>query len=154
MIMSKLYEILLSRGLTIGIAESCTGGLISDTITDVPGSSQYFMMGMVTYSDESKMSLLGVRESTLIDHGAVSAPVAAEMAEGIRKLARADMGISATGIAGPGGATEEKPVGLVHFALSFGGKVVNDSRVFQGDRRSVKRQATEHALEMILEAIV
>jgi len=150
MIASKVADLLLAKGLTLAVAESCTGGLISDMITDVPGASQFFLMGIVTYSDGSKVSVLGVRESTLMEHGAVSRQAAEEMAVGVRNLRRADLGLSATGIAGPGGATEEKPVGLVYLSLSHRHGQISEREIFSGDRREVKRAASEHALGMIL----
>jgi len=153
MILERVAELLSSKGLTLALAESCTGGMISHMITDLPGASRYFMASIVTYSDSSKMSLLGVKEGTLIEHGAVSAEVAAEMAIGVRELVGSDIGLSATGIAGPGGATEEKPVGLVHFALSTGGILRTDSKVFSGDREQVRRAASKYAMGLILETL-
>jgi PncC family amidohydrolase len=150
MIAEEVGRELGRRGLTLAVAESCTGGLISDMITDVPGSSGYFLAGLVTYGDRSKMELLGVSEASLIRYGAVSAQVVKEMAEGARAATGADIGLSATGIAGPGGGNNEKPVGLVHFALSHGGKMLHQQRMFSGDRRGVKRAASEHALGMLL----
>jgi len=153
MVAEELADLLVSNGLSLAVAESCTGGMISSMISDVPGSSRYFLAGLVTYSDDSKISLLGVRKATLIEHGAVSQAVAGEMAAGVRTLMRSDIGISATGIAGPEGATEEKPVGLVEFAMALEGRIVSDRRVFSGDRQEVKRAASEHALRMIIEEL-
>jgi len=153
MVAEEMADLLVSNGLSLAVAESCTGGMISNMITDVPGSSRYFLAGLVTYSDDSKMSLLGVRKATLIEHGAVSQAVASEMAVGVRTLMRSDIGISATGIAGPEGETEEKPVGLVEFAMAIEGRIVSDRRVFSGDRQEVKRAASEHALRMIIEEL-
>ena len=141
---------LIERGLTIGLAESCTGGLISDRITDVPGSSVAFMAGAVSYSNESKISLLGVSEDTLKKYGAVSSAVAEEMAAGARDAVGADIGVGVTGVAGPGGGTLEKPVGLVYIGLSrrVDGSVRTYSREFRfyGDRRSIKQRAAQSAL--------
>jgi nicotinamide-nucleotide amidase len=115
---SAIGRLLQRRGATLALAESCTGGLLAKRLTDMPGSSAYFTEGLVTYSNESKERLLGVPHEMLVNHGAVSEPVAREMAEGARRVAGADYGLSATGIAGPDGGTEEKPVGLVFVGIS------------------------------------
>jgi nicotinamide-nucleotide amidase len=114
-------RLLAARGLTLALAESCTGGRIGDRVTDVPGSSAYFLLGVATYSNEAKTAVLGVRPETIEDHGAVSTETATEMAEGVRRLAGADLGLATTGVAGPGGGTEEKPVGTVCIALAWEG---------------------------------
>ncbi len=114
-------RLLRERGMTLALAESCTGGRIGDRITDVPGSSEYFLLGVAAYSNQAKQALLGVRPETLRAHGAVSPETAAEMAEGARRAAGADVGLSTTGIAGPGGGTEEKPVGTVCIGLAWDG---------------------------------
>lgn len=118
-----LGRALAERGITLAVAESCTGGLIGHRITEVPGSSAYYLLGAVVYSNEAKERLLGVRAETLRAHGAVSTEVAEEMAEGVRRAAGADLGLATTGIAGPGGGTEEKPVGTVCIALAWEGGV-------------------------------
>lgn len=114
-------RLLLARGATLAVAESCTGGRIGDRITDVAGSSAYFLLGVATYSNDAKTGVLGVRAETLAAHGAVSPETAVEMAEGVRRLAGADFGLSTTGIAGPGGGSEEKPVGTVCIGLAWEG---------------------------------
>jgi nicotinamide-nucleotide amidase len=114
-------RLLAQRGLTLGVAESCTGGLIGHRITEVPGSSGYYLLGVVTYSDAAKRRMLGVRTETLERHGAVSEETAEEMAEGVRAAAAADLGVATTGVAGPGGGTEDKPVGTVCVALAWEG---------------------------------
>jgi nicotinamide-nucleotide amidase len=111
-------RLLQERGATLALAESCTGGLLAKRLTDMPGSSAFFGEGLVTYSNESKERLLGVPHALIMDHGAVSEPVAREMAEGVRRVSGADYGLSVTGIAGPDGGTEEKPVGLVFVGIS------------------------------------
>jgi nicotinamide-nucleotide amidase len=116
-----LGRMLRERGLTLAVAESCTGGRIGDRITDVPGSSACFLLGVATYSNEAKMSVLGVSEQTLAAHGAVSPQTAEEMAAGVRRIAGADVGLSTTGVAGPGGGTPEKPVGTVCIGLAWEG---------------------------------
>jgi nicotinamide-nucleotide amidase len=116
-------RLLSERGLTLSLAESCTGGLIGNWITDVPGSSAYFLLGVVAYANEAKRGLLGVREETLARHGAVSTETAAEMAAGVRRAAGSDLGLATTGIAGPGGGSPEKPVGTVCVGLAWEGGV-------------------------------
>lgn len=135
------------------MAESCTGGLIASLITDVPGSSDYFLTSLVTYSNGSKVSLLGVDEGTLKEHGAVSDRTAREMATGARKACGADIGLAVTGIAGPGGGSAEKPVGLVFFALDDGGEVEVQRMVFPGDRSAIKTAAAEHGLTMLMDRL-
>lgn len=145
----RIGELLRERGETLAVAESCTGGLIGSKITDIPGSSAYFERGVVTYSDASKQSLLGVAEATLIAHGAVSREVAIEMARGVRKNAGTSYGISTTGIAGPDGGTDEKPVGLVWIGISSdrGDRAV--SFHFGNDRHRTKVRASQAALELL-----
>jgi PncC family amidohydrolase len=118
-------------------------------LTDVPGSSDYFLASLVTYSDRSKIDLLGVKKETLEKNGAVSEPVAREMAFGARKAAGADIGLSVTGIAGPGGGTLKKPVGLVYFCIDNGSFQRVEKAVFPGGREMVKKAAAEHALSMV-----
>jgi len=137
------------KGKTIALAESITGGLVGSLITDEPGASDYFLASLVAYNNESKTKLLGVKGSTLRDHGAVSAQVAKEMATGARMLAGSDIGAACTGIAGPGGGSEDKPVGLVYLAIDDGKKVRSEKRLFLGDRWAIKCQTTVRLLEMI-----
>lgn len=142
-------ELLVARQATIGVAESCTGGLITSRLTDVPGSSRYVMQSVVTYSNEGKMALLGVPADLLAEQGAVSEPVALAMADGIRSRAGVDVGIGVTGIAGPGGGTPDKPVGTV--AIAAVTAHATRSRVFRfmGEREQVKFQASQAALDMV-----
>lgn len=149
----RLRERLCKMGLTLAVAESCTGGLVADRVTDVPGCSDYFLAGIVSYSNDSKMRLLGVSKSSLIAHGAVSEEVAREMAEGVRERVGATVGLSTTGIAGPGGGTIEKPVGLVYMAFADPRQTVVRRRVFKGDRREIKEAAATYLLEMTLSLI-
>ena len=142
-------RMLRKRGWMLSIAESCTGGLIGHRITNVPGSSDYFDGGVITYSNESKMELLKVPEETIITYGAVSRQTAVAMAEGIRKLRGVEIGIGVTGIAGPAGGTAAKPVGLVYIALSSPVRVECKEFRFDGDREMIKLQASEAALNMI-----
>jgi len=142
-------DLLREKGLTLATAESCTGGLISHRITQIPGSSEYFERGVVSYSNKSKVELFGVDPRLLEAHGAVSEPVARAMAEGIRARSGADLGLGITGIAGPSGGTAEKPVGLVIFGLASGkGTWTREARLF-GDRGQIKLFASEVALDWV-----
>jgi len=147
-------ELLLRRHQTLAIAESCTGGLVSDRITNVPGSSRYLRGSVVAYHNEIKRRLLGVPAATLARHGAVSAPVARAMAQGVRQLADADVGVSITGIAGPTGGTKTKPVGLVFLGLADRRGTTSLRCQFFGDRTSVKTQATQTALDWLRRALL
>jgi PncC family amidohydrolase len=149
----ELGRILRETGKTLGVAESMTGGLVSDLITNVPRSSHYFIAGIVTYSDESKVRLLGVSRSTLESHGAVSEQTAREMARGVRERIGTDIGAAVTGIAGPGGGTPEKPVGLVCFSVDDGQKVIASREIFEGDRLQLKRSSAEHLIRMIVTSL-
>jgi len=145
--------LLRRKKLTLSAAESCTGGRIGDKITNVPGSSDYFLGSAVTYSNEAKAALLGVKEKSLKAYGAVSQQVAEEMALGCRKLFGSDIAVSTTGIAGPAGGSAEKPVGLVWFGVSDGRKTTTDRKVFPGDREQVKEAASQHAIILVLSHI-
>jgi nicotinamide-nucleotide amidase len=158
---AELYELaarvghkLLGAGQRLVTAESCTGGWIAKTLTDVPGSSQWFECGYVTYSNAAKMRELGVSAATLESAGAVSAAAAREMAQGARRVSSAGVGLAVTGIAGPDGGTPAKPVGTVWFAAASGegaaALVVAEERLFAGDRAYVRRCSVQHALALIL----
>ena len=145
---------LIGRGATVCAAESCTGGLILSTLTDCAGSSAYVEGGVVSYSNEAKMRVLGVREETLIANGAVSEAVAAEMARGALALYGADYALSVTGIAGPGGGTAEKPVGLTYIGLAGPDGLLRVARqVWDDDRIGNKMASVEAACEMLLAAL-
>lgn len=144
-----VVEALVKRGLTLATAESCTGGLISNRITDISGSSAALLAGFVTYSNQAKKELLGVDEQLLSKYGAVSDEVARAMAEGARKVTGADIAISVTGIAGPTGATAAKPVGLVYMALSAAGETISFEHRFAGSRIDIKLRASQAALDML-----
>lgn len=149
----KIGRLLRKDDLTLAIAESCTGGLIADRVTDVPGSSDYFDRGIVSYSNRAKRELLDVGADSLENHGAVSEVVAAEMAEGVRTSSDTDIGLSSTGIAGPGGGTEEKPVGLVYLGLSSReGSYVRQENL-DGSRRENKETAATMAMELLVEKL-
>jgi len=151
--MSTLEEVvgrlLAEQGLTIAVAESCTGGLIAHRLTNVSGSSAYFVGGVVAYSDEVKERVLGVSGETLLTYGAVSEETAREMARGACRLFDTDVAISATGIAGPTGGTPQKPVGLVYVALAAQDLERCERHLWQGDRLENKRRTSEAALEML-----
>lgn len=137
------------RGLTLAVAESCTGGLITDRLTDIPGSSAFLERGVVTYSNASKSDLLGVPKEMIRRHGAVSTETARCMAEGVRKSAGTDLGLAVTGIAGPSGGTEEKPVGTVFVALAEGTRTFCTPYVFRWERRRNKVYSSQAALLML-----
>lgn len=139
--------------MTLALAESCTGGLLSSAVTDVPGSSGYFLGSVVAYSNDVKESALGVRTLTLRKHGAVSRETALEMAKGVRRAFGADVSAAITGIAGPGGGTPEKPVGLVFIAVTRGRSSETRRFVFKGGRKSIKKQSAEAALSMLAKAL-
>ncbi|KZD09807.1 CinA family protein [Oceanibaculum pacificum] len=149
-----LLERCKAAGVMVATAESCTGGLIAATLTEIAGSSAVVDRGFVTYSNEGKIDMLGVPPLLIAEQGAVSEPVARAMAEGALARSAAQVTVAVTGIAGPGGATPTKPVGLVHFAVArTGSKTVAHHEVFPGDRSAVRRATVEKALAMIGEAI-
>ena len=150
----RRYQSKAGKLLTIGTVESATGGRISDKITNIPGSSDYYKGSVVAYSNEIKASIVGVNEETLKNHGAVSSETAIEMAEGGRKLLKVDICISDTGIAGPAGATPEKPVGLFHLALSAEETTLSQKHYFPESREKNKQNATEKALSLLKEYLV
>lgn len=153
MIAKEAVSALQSKNLTLSIAESCTGGLISKKITDVPGASSCFQASCVTYSNESKIQLLGVKENTLMQYGAVSVETASEMASGIRASINTDIGLSVTGIAGPDGGTELKPVGTVCFGIDYSGKITVKKELFEGDRLQIRDHASDYALRLLIDTI-
>lgn len=142
-------KMLRKKKATLAIAESCTGGLISSRITDVSGSSDYFLCGIAAYSNGTKENLLGVSGKTIRKYGAVSKQTALEMAEGARLLSGASLGIGVTGIAGPAGGTISKPAGLVYIAMATDKKQIVKKFKFKGSRKDIKSQASEAALELI-----
>jgi len=149
----KAAHLLTKKDKTISVAESCTGGLIANRLTSVPGSSNYFTAGFVTYSNEAKIDLLGVDKRSIEEKGAVSPEVARQMAEGVREDRGTEIGIASTGIAGPGGGSEEKPVGTVHLGLSTEKGTESRSFHFSGNRAEVKEQTSEKALRWIIEVL-
>ena len=146
-------QMLCAKGYTISCAESCTGGLLTSTLTDVPGSSAYVMGSVVSYANEVKCRILRASEESIELHGAVSSETARAMAEGVRALMQTDIGVGITGIAGPGGGTPDKPVGLVYIAVSALGKTSVEKNVFSGVRVEIKRAAVNKALAIVQETI-
>jgi PncC family amidohydrolase len=144
-------QLLRARGQTVATAESCTGGLIGDALTDFPGSSDYFLGGVIAYANSVKQGILGVRPGTLSVLGAVSEETAIQMARGARRLLHADYALSVTGIAGPSGGTRQKPVGLVYIALIGPGVERCERHVWQGGRLANKRASARRALQMLIE---
>lgn len=142
-----------ARGWTLAVAESCTGGLIGHLITQVPGSSEYFLGGVISYSDRIKMELLGVAKSTLVGEGAVSEETARQMALGVRARFGASLGLAATGIAGPSGGSTEKPVGLTWLAAATPNMERAERFVFDGNRQEIKEQAAHEALQLLLRVV-
>ncbi|MDR1101697.1 MAG: CinA family protein [Clostridiales bacterium] len=147
----KVVEKLINSGLTIATAESCTGGMIAQLITAVEGASQCLGLGVVTYSNQSKIELLGVSSSTIEKYGAVSRQTAMEMSRAIREKARADIGVGVTGIAGPGGGSVEKPIGLVYISICTTHEHICREMNFVGSREDIRAQTTEKAFELISE---
>ena len=149
---SRVIEIFRAKGLSLALAESCTGGMIAETITNVAGASDIFYGSAVTYVNSAKEHILGVAHETLEKHGAVSSECAEEMACGARRVYGADVAMSVTGIAGPGGGSEAKPVGTVWFGLATKDGAETFRRRFDGDRAAVRRQTVEEVLRRLAEA--
>lgn len=147
-------NLLRQTGLTLGVIESATGGLISHKITNVPGSSDYYKGSITAYSNEVKIKVVGVKEETINKYGAVSSQVAEEMAQGGSKILTADICLADTGIAGPGGATLGKPVGLFYMGLSHRDRTYSQKHIFKGDREQNKRDAAEVALNWLREYLI
>lgn len=150
----QIGDLLRQKGRKLATAESCTGGLIGHRITDIPGSSDYYLGGVVAYAYEAKVALLGISWDTLQKHGAVSRQTVLEMARGARILLGADIAVSVSGIAGPGGATPDKPVGTTWFGLSTTGGEWARVYCFPGDRAQNKADAAQAALQFVLDALM
>lgn len=147
----KTAQRLIAAKKTLAIAESCTGGLLSHRITNIPGSSKFLKMALVAYSNDAKVKLLKVPRSALYRHGAVSENAALAMAQGARRIFSTDFGVSITGIAGPTGATKTKPVGLTFIAVAASAETLCVQYLFKGPRMRVKQQAADAALKLLLE---
>ncbi len=142
-------KMLADRGLTISVAESCTGGLIGSIITDVPGSSRYFLGGVIAYSNQSKLEILNVSSGTIAEHGAVSDQTVLEMAGGIKRLFNSHLGLAVTGIAGPEGGSREKPVGTVFIGLAAEDRIFTAGHRFHGTREEIKQETARMALDYL-----
>lgn len=149
----RVGALLRRHGLTLATAESCTGGLLGHRLTNVAGSSDYYLGGVIAYANAAKVSLLRVDAELLAGEGAVSAAVALQMAAGVRRRLRADVGVSTTGIAGPAGGSPEKPVGLVYIALAAPGVERCERHIWPHDRLGNKKATAQRALEMVLECL-
>ncbi len=147
---AEVGEALRRRGWRLALAESCTGGLVGHRVTEVPGSSDYFLGGVVAYANRAKVQLVGVRQETLAAHGAVSGETALEMARGARRALGAEVGLAVTGIAGPAGGTPGKPVGLTYVAVSTPAGERVERHIFSGDRSANKAASAEVALQLLL----
>ena len=148
---AEIGNLLRNKRLTLGVVESATGGLLSHLVTSIPGSSDYYKGSVTAYSNEVKIKVVGVREETIRQYGAVSPQVAEEMAEKGRKILAVDICLADTGIAGPGGATPGKPVGLFYLGLSHQAGTYSQKHIFQGDRGQNKKNAAEAALNWLIE---
>lgn len=147
----KVAELLINQRLTVAVAESCTGGLLCSKMTDVPGSSAFMKLGVVTYSNEAKVKMLNVPQETIEKYGAVSEQTAVAMAKGVRAIHSTDFGMALTGIAGPTGGSKSKPVGLVYLAISTKNESLCLKCQFKGERRKIKTQAAVQAITILLE---
>ncbi len=153
MLAKDVGELLREKNLTISVAESCTGGLVGDLLTNISGSSDYYMGGIISYSNRAKEELLGVSQKTLSSKGAVSEEVAKQMASGVREALHTTIGVGITGIAGPLGGTPKKPVGLVYVAVCSDKGIVCKKNLFKGSRTDVKTQSAYRALKMVIEFV-
>ena len=150
----EIGDLLRRHKLKIGVAESATGGLISHKITNIPGSSGYFEGSIISYSNKAKTNLLNVKESTLRNYGAVSSETSKEMAQGVKREMEVDIGLASTGIAGPGGGTSEKPVGLVYVGLAIKGVLISKKFIFHGNRDENKKTFSDAALSTLKEYLL
>ena len=150
----KLVNLLTKKKITVSFAESCTGGLLASSITSISGSSKVFNMGLVTYSNNSKINLLKISKKTIKKYGAVSYETCLSMVENLSKISKSKLSISITGIAGPNGGTKEKPVGLVYIGLKKGGKTIIKKNLFKSKKRiSIQKATVNQALKMILNVL-
>ncbi|MDD4939358.1 MAG: CinA family protein [Candidatus Omnitrophica bacterium] len=145
----QIHRLLLKKKKTVSAAESCTGGMLSEFLTSLPGSSKYFILGVVSYSNKAKEDILKIPSSMIARHGAVSTIVAQLMARSVRILGRTDLGIGVTGIAGPAGGSKEKPVGTVFIAIDSKNKKICEKFIFSGGRSSIRKQTALKALELL-----
>lgn len=150
----KVAQQLIKQGKTLSAAESCTGGLLSHRLTNIPGSSAFLMASIVSYSNQAKINLLKVPASSIRKNGAVSAPVAQLMARNTRKLFNTDLSVAISGIAGPTGGSAQKPVGTVFMTACDRGRTISEHNVFKGSRLQIKKQAADRALELLLKLLI
>jgi len=151
---SEMAALLADKKITVAVAESCTGGALCQALTDIPGSSNWFDRGFITYSNQAKVDMLGVSPALLEQYGAVSFETARAMVEGVHGRSQAELAIAITGIAGPGGGTAEKPVGTVFFGIGHKGQAVKiDKRRFKGDRGEVRARSVEFVLKALLKTL-
>jgi PncC family amidohydrolase len=153
-IVNEIHLLLIKHKKTVAVAESCTGGLTSKLLTDIPGSSQYFILGIVAYSNQAKRNILKVPYHIIAKYGAASKPIATAMAKSIRKIAKTHFGIGVTGIAGPKGATPQKPVGTVFIAIDSKNKTLCKKFCFKGNRLTVRREAALKSLELLKSILI
>lgn len=151
-LLQKLRNTFHKKRWTLAAAESCTGGLLGDMITSLPGSSEFFLGGVIAYSNQVKINLLKVSSELLRRKGAVSPEVALSMAHGVREVMGSSVGVAVTGVAGPGGGSQEKPVGLVYIAVITPEEEMEERFVFSGNRREIKTRAAETAIELLIRA--
>ena len=145
----EIGSILVKKSFTLSVCESCTGGMLASIITQVPGSSKYFLGGIIAYSNAIKRRIVGVQSNVLKKFGAVSPEVARKMAQGVQRTFKSDIGIGITGIAGPTGGSKKKPVGLVYISLSFKKHVLIRKHLFRGDRDQIRKRACNEALSLL-----
>ena len=145
----KVFQKFTKSSKTLAISESCTGGMIAERLINIPGASKFFLLGIIAYDNAAKIKILKVPHSLIKKHGAISADVACAMARGVRKILKTDYGLGVTGIAGPGGGTKAKPVGLVFIAVSIKNKTIVKKYHFKGNRLAVRKAATQTALKML-----
>jgi len=150
---NKIYNIFTKKGLTLSVAESCTGGLLAHRITNVSGASNFFKLGIIAYSNSAKIHLLGVPQSIIKKYGAVSKQCAGYMAKGVREAEGSDIGVGITGIAGPTGGTKNKPVGSVFICVNYRNKSLSKKFKFSGSRIKIKNKSTDAALKLLVECL-
>ncbi len=153
-IIKQIHTTLIKAKKTISVAESCTGGVASSFLTRLPGSSQYFILGIVAYSNKAKISILKIPENTIAQKGAVSQEVAKKMASQVKKISKTDFGIGITGIAGPTGATLNKPIGTVFIAVAAKNKIICNKFVFKGNRNDIQKTAALKSLQLLKDAFL
>ena len=153
-VLEDFHKMALEKGITIGTAESCTGGLVGKTLTDLGGSSGYYQGGIISYANTVKEQVLGVSSETLAVHGAVSEETAKEMVEGVFRVLRTDYAIATTGIAGPGGGSQEKPVGLVYIGIGTPRGITVHKEIFIGDRTSIRKSVAERAIQYVYKELI